>query len=38
VNPGATKATVPAHQTVEVLTFRGSPASTFTHQAVCSPP
>jgi hypothetical protein len=38
VAPGAVKATVPAGQTVEVLTFRGSPAPTFTHQAVCTPP
>ncbi len=38
VSPGAIKVTVPAGQTVEVLTFRGSPAATFTHQAVCTPP
>lgn len=38
VNPDAIKATVPPNQTVEVVTFRGSPASNFTHQAVCTPP
>lgn len=38
VAPGAVKVTVPGGQTVEVLTFRGSPAATFTHQAVCTPP
>lgn len=38
VAPGAVKVAVPGGQTVEVLTFRGSPAATFTHQAVCTPP
>jgi hypothetical protein len=38
VNPAAAKATVPGGQTVEVLTFRGSPAASFTHRAVCTPP
>jgi hypothetical protein len=35
VNPDAMVADVPGHREVEVLTFRGSPASEFTHKAEC---
>ncbi|HEX4335967.1 MAG TPA: hypothetical protein VH062_08645 [Polyangiaceae bacterium] len=35
VNPEPTHATVPANGEVDVLTFRGSPASTFTPHVTC---
>ena len=36
VSPDATTADVPPRTEVEVLTFRSSPASTFTFKATCS--
>lgn len=36
VAPDPIQATVPAKQTVELVTFRGSPSSTFTAKVECS--